>query len=286
MKQPHRPQRGAPASGGAERLQKILSRAGYGSRRAAEELIAAGRVRVNGQVAALGAKADAAADNITVDGEPIHVRQGPHRYIALYKPRGVISDNVPGGDRRTVLELVPDSKGLYPVGRLDVDSEGLVLLTDDGDLALHLSHPRYEHDKSYDVLVQGEPDAETLERWRRGVMLEDPDGREPPRKTAQAQVTLTSAGEQSWLRVVMHEGRKRQIRRVAQVLGHPALRIVRTRLGPIQLGRLKAGEWRALSPEEVRLLQAVKAAAPPAHRKPRGHAPAARRPPSRGKRTL
>jgi 23S rRNA pseudouridine2605 synthase len=189
----------------------------------------------------------------------VRIPRGAHRYIALNKPRGVLSDRSSGGVRRTVFDLVDDSDGLYPVGRLDLESEGLILLTDDGELALHLSHPRYEHEKEYDVLVAGEPDEETLERWRGGIVLADPEGREPTRRTAPARVDRGATEPRgTWLRIVMREGRKRQIRRVAQVLGHPAIRIVRTRIGPIRLGRLRAGESRALSPEEIRLLERVK----------------------------
>jgi 23S rRNA pseudouridine2605 synthase len=264
-REPHPPRWPGQEADHPERVQKILSRAGYGSRRDADALVAAGRVRVNGELALPGAKADAARDTITVDGVVVRLRAAAaaRRYIALYKPRGVLSDNAPG-EHRTVLELIPDSQGLYPVGRLDLDSEGLILLTDDGDLAQRLSHPRYEHEKEYEVLVAGEPDDEVLERWRRGIMLEDPDGREPARRTRPAQVERLEArgsrggGRETWLRVVLQEGRKRQIRRVAQALGCPARRIVRVRIGPIRLLRLKPGEWRILSAEEVKLLQQLK----------------------------
>lgn len=232
-----------------ERLQKILARAGLGSRRSTEELIVAGRVSVNGQRATLGQKADAEHDDIRVDGRHLNAR-GPSVYVAVHKPRGVISDE---GDkvarRRTVFDLVSIPGHLFPVGRLDLNSEGLMLLTDDGDLAHRLTHPRYEHPKEYHVLVEGEPPEEALEAWRRGVFL---DGQ----KTAPAQVSiLRRAKGQTWLRVTLREGRKRQIRRVAALLGWPVHRLLRVGIGPIRLGDLKPGEWRHLTGAERRALR-------------------------------
>lgn len=233
----------------AERLQKILARAGLGSRRACEELIIAGRVTVNGNKAVLGAKADPATDHVLVDGRPITFPNS-YVYIALYKPRGVIS-TVKGNDSRpTVLDLVDDPAQLYPVGRLDADSEGLILLTNDGDLANQLTHPRYGHEKEYRVLVARRPDDEQLARWRRGVVL--PDGY----KTAPAEVSVESThGKGAWLRVVMKEGRKRQIREIGAQIGLPVVRIVRTRIGTLRLGNLKPRQWRYLSTEEVNALK-------------------------------
>ncbi len=233
----------------AERLQKILARAGLGSRRACEELIIAGRVTVNGNEAVLGAKADPSTDRIMVDGRPISFPTS-YVYIALYKPRGVIS-TVKGNDARpTVLDLVDDPAQLYPVGRLDADSEGLILLTNDGDLANQLTHPRYGHEKEYRVLVARRPDDEQLARWRRGVVL--PDGY----KTAPAEVSVESThGKGAWLRVVLKEGRKRQIREVGTQIGLPVVRIIRTRIGTLRLGTLKPRQWRYLSPEEVNALK-------------------------------
>ena len=155
-----------------ERLQKILARAGYGSRRSCEELISAGRVRVNGQAVGLGDKADAAKDKITLDGRLV-TQAETLVYVALYKPRGVISTVSDPELRPAVRDLVPVEGTLYPVGRLDFDSEGLVLMTNDGDLANKLTHPRYEHEKEYRVLVAKQPDGEQLSLWRRGVVLED-----------------------------------------------------------------------------------------------------------------
>jgi 23S rRNA pseudouridine2605 synthase len=232
-----------------ERLQKILSRAGYGSRRANEELIAAGRVRVNGQIAILGAKADPEKDKITVDGRP--VKQDEQRvYVAVYKPRNVLSAVTADDPRQTVRDLVPLPGHLYPVGRLDVDSEGLILLTNDGELANRLTHPRYGHEKEYRVLAARQPDQKQLETWRRGVVLED------GYRTSPAEVRVESlAGKGAWLRVILKEGRKRQIRETGSQLGLPVVKIIRIRIGSLHLGGMKPREWRYLTPEEVGQLQ-------------------------------
>ena len=232
-----------------ERLQKILARAGFGSRRACEELIRQGRVAVNGQVAQLGQKADPDSDQITLDGKPIRMEQG-HTYVALHKPRGVLSDEGDGSGRLpTIHDLVRTPRRLFPVGRLDLRSEGLILLTDDGDLAYRLTHPSFGHEKEYQVLVEGEPDEATLAKWRRGVFL---DGR----RTARAQVAvLRRDGEGTWLRVVLQEGRKRQIRRVGAMLGHPVHRLIRVRIGPLRLGDLQPRQWRRLTRAEVDALR-------------------------------
>jgi len=234
-----------------ERVQKLLARAGHGSRRSAEGLIAEGRVTVNGQVIELGAKADPDVDDIRLDGRPVRAPE-PSTYIALNKPRGVLSDEGDArGERRTVFDLVKMSAHLFPVGRLDLNSEGLVLLTDDGDLAHRLTHPRYEHTKEYHILVEGRPESEVLERWRQGLYL---DGR----RTAPAEVSvLRHDGGQTWLRVVLREGRKRQIRRIAALLRHPVRRLIRVRIGPVELGDLKPGEWRHLTRAEKRALRAL-----------------------------
>jgi 23S rRNA pseudouridine2605 synthase len=229
----------------AERLQKILAQAGYGSRRACEEFIKAGRVRINGQVAILGQQADRTREAISVDGKLI---AAPEKltYIALYKPRNVISSAEDEVGRTTVRDLIPALGRLYPVGRLDWDSEGLVLMTNDGELTNRLTHPRYGHEKEYRVLVARRPDAEQLSTWRRGVVLED------GYRTAAAKVTPEAeAGKGAWLRVTMGEGRKRQIREVAAQLGLPIVRIVRVRIGTLILGRLRAGEWRYLTDREI-----------------------------------
>lgn len=234
----------------SEKLQKIMANAGIGSRRSNEALIAAGRVRVNGKVAKLGDRADASQDKITVDGKPI--KSAEKLYIMLNKPRGVLSsteDELKEG-RRTVRDLVDLPGHLYPVGRLDKPSEGLILLTNDGSLAHQLTHPRYEHPKSYLVWVEGVPTGAAIQAWRDGVEL---DGK----KTAPADVDIVDMLDdrsRTTLRVTLREGRKRQIRRVSAELGHPVNKLLRYRLGPLQLGDLRSGRWRHLSKQEVRML--------------------------------
>jgi len=231
-----------------ERLQKILANAGHGSRRACEAMIEAGRVAVDGRIAHLGDKADPATQRITLDGEPIRQPQG-HTYVALYKPRGYITTTSDPEGRRTIMDLIPLSQRLYPVGRLDADSEGLVLLTDDGELTERLTHPRYGHARVYRVLVAGEPAAETIERWRRGITLDD-------RKAnfSQVQVERQERG-QTWLRVTVHEGRKHLVRRIVAALGHPTQRLIRVEMGTLKLGDLTRGQWRYLSAGEVNALR-------------------------------
>jgi 23S rRNA pseudouridine2605 synthase len=245
-----------------ERIQKILARVGFGSRRACENYLIEGRVTVNGRVAILGEKADAWIDKIAVDGQPIKTEQ-KLVYLALYKPRGVISA-VSSPDRRpTVRDLVDLPEQLFPVGRLDVDSEGLILLTNDGELANILTHPRYGHEKEYRVLVATRPDEEQLAAWRRGIVLED------GYKTRPAQVRVESlAGKGTWLRVVMKEGRKRQIRETGSRLGLPVVKIIRIRIGSLILGTLKPRQWRLLTPEEVAVLSGKPSPAPKASPKP------------------
>jgi 23S rRNA pseudouridine2605 synthase len=232
-----------------ERLQKILARAGFGSRRACEEFIRQGRVSVNGEIADLGQKADPSRDRITLDGKPVSVAD-QYTYVALHKPRGILSDEGDGSGRlTTVLDLVSLPARLFPVGRLDLRSEGLVLLTDDGDLAYRLTHPRFGHEKEYHALVEGEPGEAALKNWRRGVFL---DGR----RTAPAQVSVLRREKgETWLRVVLREGRKRQIRRVAAMLGHPVHRLIRVRIGPLRLGDLPPKQWRRLTGSEVEALR-------------------------------
>ena len=232
-----------------ERLQKILARAGYGSRRSCEELISAGRIRVNGQVVGLGDKADAAKDKITIDGRPVEAAE-KLVYVALYKPRGVISTVSDPELRPAVRDLVPVPGTLYPVGRLDYDSEGLLLMTNDGDLANKLTHPRYEHEKEYRVLVAKHPDQEQLNTWRRGVVLEDGFHTKP------AEVYVVSKyGKGAWMSVTLKEGHKRQIREMGIQTGLPVVRIVRVRIGELRLGSLKPKEWRYLTTQEVQALK-------------------------------
>lgn len=230
-----------------ERLQKILAQAGYGSRRACEDFITAGRVRVNGQIASLGQKADAAVDKITVDGKPIAAAEALI-YIALYKPRMVLStvERERGDERQTVRDLVEIPEHVHPVGRLDFESEGLILMTNDGDLTNKLTHPKYGHEKEYRVLLARRPDQEQLEAWRRGVVLED------GYKTAPVDVRFESAqGKGAWVRVAMGEGRKRQIRETCKQLGLPIVRILRIRIGTLRLGNLRPRQWRYLTRQEV-----------------------------------
>jgi pseudouridine synthase len=230
-----------------DRLQKILANAGYGSRRTCEKFIESGRVQVNGAVARLGQKADPARDTITLDGQAVNPEK--NRYVLLHKPRGVISSLNAQGSRSTVRDLVPLPGRLYPVGRLDADSEGLILLTNDGDLTNRLTHPRYGHEKEYEVLVDGHPKEEQLQSWRRGVVL---DGE----WTARSYVKILRKGASgTWLRVVMREGKKHQIRRTAQALGLWVKRLRRVRLGTLRLGDLPEGEWRELTPAEIKALQ-------------------------------
>lgn len=233
----------------AERLQKILARAGLGSRRSCEALLLAGRVTVNGRPAELGSRADPLIDDIRLDGERLP-RDAPALYVVLHKPRGVVTSLRQQGPRPTVRQLVARPGRLVPVGRLDVDSEGLILLTNDGDLVLRLTHPRFGHEKEYRVWVDRRPDAAQLEAWRRGVVLADGVCTGP----AEVEVER-STGRGACVRVVLREGRKRQIRETARALGLRVQRLVRTRLGPLGLGDLRPGEWRELTAQEVRRLK-------------------------------
>jgi 23S rRNA pseudouridine2605 synthase len=234
-----------------ERLQKILAGAGIGSRRACEELIISGRVMVNKVVAAIGQKADPIKDKITVDGRVI---KPPEQkiHIALHKPKYYLStvEPEPGDSRPTVRDLIPMSERLYPVGRLDFESEGLILMTNDGDLAQKLQHPRYEHEKEYRVLVARHPDQEQLSAWRRGIVLEDGF------KTRPADVRIEKeSGKGMWLRITLKEGHKRQIREMGSQTGLPVVRIIRIRMGSVHLGMLKPREWRQLTAQEVSALK-------------------------------
>ncbi len=234
-----------------ERLQKILARYGYGSRRANEELISSGRVTVNGKTAVLGTKADNERDTISVDGKNLPKTNIEKIYIALHKPKNVLSDDDPNHERMTVHDLVPVKAHLFSVGRLDFDSEGLILLTNDGDLANRLTHPRYGHEKEYKVLLARHPDEKQLATWQRGVVMKDGSRTLPVRMTVEND---TSDG--TWVRIIMREGKKRQIREVGSLLGVPVRRIIRQRIGTVVLGDLKPGEWRNLKAAEVRDLAA------------------------------
>lgn len=238
-----------------ERIQKIMARAGIASRRTCEEYILQGRVQVNGKVAEIGQKADSEKDQISLDGRRIRDAEGLI-YIALNKPKYVLStvENEKGDTRQTVRNLIPMAERLYPVGRLDFESEGLILMTNDGELAQKLTHPSHGHTKEYSVLLARQPDTEQLETWRRGVVLSD------GYKTQKVDVRLVSlAGKGAWVKVVMNEGRKRQIRETAALLGLPVVKIIRTRIGHLRLGTLKTGEFRNLTPDEITDLKSDKA---------------------------
>lgn len=238
-----------------ERLQKILSRWGVASRRRAEGLILEGRVRLNGVTAELGQKADLACDRIEVDGQLIQIADRPRFiYLLLNKPRGVLSTCTDPQGRQTVIDLLPPAlgraQGVHPVGRLDADSSGAILLTNDGDLTFNLTHPRYHVPKTYEVWVKGQPSDKGLLQWRKGIILDD-------RKTLPAKVVvLKRTTSSTLLEIVLTEGRNRQIRRVAEILGHPVLKLHRVSIGSICLATvgsagLQPGMYRSLTNVEV-----------------------------------
>jgi 23S rRNA pseudouridine2605 synthase len=230
-----------------ERLQKVLARAGLGSRRACEDLIRARRVTVNGRVASLGDRVDPRADRVEVDG--IRVPLDPElRYLALHKPRGVVTTASDPQGRPDVSRYYPEGIRVFPVGRLDRDTEGLLLLTNDGELANRLLHPRYGVEREYLAEVQGRASARALGALRRGVELED-----GPARAVSAR-RVTGSGDRGAVRIVMTEGRKRQVRRLLAAVGLPVRRLIRIRFGPIRLGQLRPGEVRELDPAEVREL--------------------------------
>jgi len=245
-----------------QRLQKVLAQAGVGSRRTSEDLIAAGRVRVNGEVATLGVRVDPEADLVEVDGAAVGLRPGLVHYL-LNKPAGVVTTAADPQGRPTVVDLVPAEPRVYPVGRLDADTEGLLVLTNDGELAHRLTHPSFGVDKEYLAEVAGKPSRGALRRLREGVELDDGI-------TAPAVVALA---DDQVLRLTIHEGRNRQVRRMCAAVGHPVRRLVRVRIGPLSDHRLAPGEWRALAQDEVRALERAAAPRP-------GPAPPAR--PGRG----
>ena len=244
------PRPGADEHGG-ERLQKVLARVGVGSRRTCEDLIADGRVTVDGLVAVLGRRVDPETALIEVDGAPIGVRPGLVHYL-LNKPAGVVTTADDPQGRPTVVGLVPDEPRVFPVGRLDVDTEGILLLTNDGELTHRLTHPSYGVEKEYVAEVRGEPTRAVLRRLREGIDLDDGP-------TAPARAALLDA---SVVRLTIHEGRNRQVRRMCEAVGHPVVRLVRTRVGPIADRSLAPGAWRSLTVEEVRAL-GVAVAGPP-----------------------
>ena len=233
-----------------ERLQKILSRAGVASRRAAEQLMLEGRVTVNGAtVRELGTRADPASDDIRVDGRRVKVAE-THRYLLLNKPRGYVTTRSDPQRRPTVIDLLKGVREyVYPVGRLDFDSEGLLLLTNDGDLAAALTHPSHEVPRVYQVRVLGEPDRHDLDRLERGVTI---DGR-------RTQLAGVRALRPDLLEVTIREGRNRQVRKMCDAIGHPVTDLTRVAIGPLRDARLKVGSWRELTAEEVRRLRAASA---------------------------
>ncbi len=232
-----------------QRVHKIMAQADIGSRRKCEEIIRQGRVRVNGKVIKLGAKADAAKDQIYVDGQRIASAFEP-LYIVVNKPAGVLSTTKAekGDERPTIRELVEAPGRLFTIGRLDADSEGLMVLTNDGELADKISHPRYEHTKTYKVTVKGKVARSTVEAWESGVWLDD------SRTAACSVKVLQSSKRSTILRIVMIEGRKRQIKRIASALGHPVIRLVRTHIGQLGLGTLRKGAWYQLDEDELSAL--------------------------------
>lgn len=236
-----------------EKLQKVLARAGVASRRASEELIDAGRVRVNGVVAIIGARVDATTDVIELDGGLVPVAPGLVYYL-LNKPAEVVTTADDPHGRRTVVDLVPAEPRVFPVGRLDADTEGLLVLTNDGELTHRLTHPSFGVAKEYLANVEGDPTPAAIRRLREGVDLGDGE-----RPTSRAEVTRISAGV---LRIEIHEGRNRQVRRMCEAVGHPVIRLVRTRIGSVADRSLPPGHWRPLEPEEVRALARPRAAGP------------------------
>lgn len=227
-----------------ERLQKVLARAGFGSRRVCDDLIAAGRVTVNGEVAILGRRVDPDTDKVTVDGVAASVRAGLVHYL-LNKPRGVLSTVSDPQGRPTVVDMVPGEPRVFPVGRLDADTEGLLLLTNDGELTYRLTHPSTGVEKAYLAEVTGTPSPAALRRLREGVELDDG-------LTSPARVSLTPP---NLVRLVIHEGRKRQVRRMCDAVGHPVVRLARYRIGPLSDPSLAPGRWRRLEVSEIRALQ-------------------------------
>jgi 23S rRNA pseudouridine2605 synthase len=230
-----------------ERLQRALARAGLGSRRACEELIEAERVQVNGRVATVGDKVDPARDDVRVDGERVPLDPGL-RYYAFHKPAGVVTTMRDPQGRSDLAAYLPEGRRVFPVGRLDLETEGLLLLTNDGELANRLLHPRYGIEKEYLAEVDGRPNARVAARLTRGVELDDGLAR------ARSAKVVGASGGRGALRIVMAEGRKREVRRMLESVGHPVRRLVRVRTGPVRLGKLGPGAVRALDHDEIREL--------------------------------
>jgi 23S rRNA pseudouridine2605 synthase len=237
-----------------ERLQKILSRAGIASRRGAEKVMAEGRVTVNGEtVREMGSKADLARDDVRVDGVRVRALERPV-YLVLNKPKGAITTRHDPEGRTTVMDLVPRVAGLFPVGRLDVTTEGLLLLTNDGDFAERVSHPRYEVPRVYHAKVHRVPDAETLERLRRGVRVEADF-------MAVDRARVIDADNNAWVELTLHEGKQHEVKRLLEAVGHPVSKLRRVAIGPVTWRGLEPGQFRALAPEEIEGLRRGKAPA-------------------------
>jgi 23S rRNA pseudouridine2605 synthase len=275
----NKPKPGArrPTSGGGERLQKILSAAGVASRRLSEELIAQGRVSVNGKtVTELGTKADPSVDEIKVDGRRIKGEQR-RRYILLNKPRGYITTRSDPQGRPTVMDLMRGVKEyVYPVGRLDYDSEGLLILTNDGDLAARLTHPRHEVEKVYEARVKGVPDEHALERLAKGVTIAG--RRTSPAKLRASEPFVKGSGEQTVIQITIHEGRQRQVREMFDSVGHPVVRLKRVRIGTLEDKDIPPGHWRDLTPGEIAKLQRASSASQPKQPTVPREAPRSQRP--------
>ena len=227
-----------------ERLQKVLARAGIGSRRACEVMISEGRVKVNSEVAELGRRVDQEFDKVEVDGIIVAIRPDAVYYL-LNKPRGVISTADDPQKRTTVVDLVPNEPRVFPVGRLDSDTEGLLILTNDGEMTFRITHPSFGLQKEYLVHTDGDPNPTALRQLRKGVQLED--GITAPAKVSRL--------DDSVVKITIHEGRNRQVRRMFEAVGHPVLRLVRTRIGPLRDTKLSPGEWRALTAAELRSIE-------------------------------
>jgi pseudouridine synthase len=235
-----------------ERLQKILSRVGVASRRAAERAILEGRVQVNGKlVTEMGSKADLQTDDIRFDGKRLRPPASP-AYFLLYKPKGVVSTRHDPEGRMTVMDLVPRTAGLFPVGRLDLTTEGLILLTNDGAFAERVAHPRYEVPRVYHAKVRGVPDERTLQRIRGGVRVEG-------EQLAADRVRVIERDKHAWLEVVLHEGKQHGVKRLLEAVGHPVSKLKRVAIGALTTRGLKPGAFRALTPQEVRRLASGRA---------------------------
>ena len=249
------------------RLNKFLAHAGVASRRAADQLIAAGRVKVNGRVVReMGVQIDPARDRVLVDGRPVILEPDHFTYLLLNKPRGVITSRKDPEGRPTIFTLIPPQyHHLHPVGRLDFQSEGLVLLTDDGDLTQRLSHPSYQHEKEYWVQVAGPAPDVTLHKLRKGVRLDDGMARARVRRLGkippQQRFWIKQEPGRTWLAFILTEGRNRQIRRMCQAVNLRVLRLVRVRMDAIHIGDLKPGQWRLATKKQLKAIRAIKAKA-------------------------